>query len=116
MEKLLPLCDYITIHVPFMENTLGMLDEDSFSIMKDGVVLLNFSRDKIVKDDDVLKAVREGKVSNYVTDFPTDRFINEENVICIPHLGASTKESEENCAKMEVDEIMDYLENGNITH
>ncbi|MDR1571904.1 MAG: 3-phosphoglycerate dehydrogenase [Clostridiales Family XIII bacterium] len=116
LDDVLPKCDYITIHVPFMENTLGMFNEKSFSTMKDGVVLLNFSRDMIVRDADVLRAVKDGKVRNYVTDFPTEQLINVENVICIPHLGASTRESEENCAVMAVDEIMDYLENGNITH
>jgi D-3-phosphoglycerate dehydrogenase len=116
LDLVLPCCDYISIHVPFLENTLGMFNEKNFSIMKKGVVLLNFSRDKIVQDTDVLRAVREGKIRTYVTDFPTECLINAENVICIPHLGASTKESEENCAIMAVDSLTDYLENGNITH
>ncbi|MDR0424557.1 MAG: 3-phosphoglycerate dehydrogenase [Clostridiales Family XIII bacterium] len=116
LEDVLPFCDYITIHVPFMEDTLGLFDEKSFAAMKQGVVLLNFSRDKIVKDTDVLRAIGQGKIRKYVTDFPTDQFVNVDNVICIPHLGASTKESEENCAVMAVDELMDYLENGNISH
>jgi D-3-phosphoglycerate dehydrogenase len=116
LDEILPRCDYITIHVPFMENTLGMFDEKNFSIMKNGVVLLNFSRDQIVKDADVIQAVTAGKIRSYVTDFPTEQLIHLDNVVCIPHLGASTRESEENCAVMAVDEIMDYLENGNITH
>ena len=116
LDALLPRCDYITIHVPFMDDTKGLLNENRFSMMKDGVVILNFSRDKIVKDTDVLNAIHSEKVRTYVTDFPTDQLINQENVVCIPHLGASTKESEDNCAIMAVDEIMDYLENGNITN
>ena len=116
LDALLPVCDYLTIHVPFMDDTKGMLNEKRFSMMKDGVVILNFSRDKIVKDTDVLRAIQNEKVRTYVTDFPTDQFINQERVICIPHLGASTKESEDKCSTMAVDEIMDYLENGNITN
>ncbi|MDR1135472.1 MAG: 3-phosphoglycerate dehydrogenase [Clostridiales Family XIII bacterium] len=116
LDAVLPLCDYITIHVPFMEDTLGLFNEKSFAAMKNDVVLLNFSRDKIVKDTDVLRAISQGKIRKYVTDFPTDQFVNADKVICIPHLGASTKESEENCAIMAVDEMMDYLENGNISH
>ncbi|MDR2295232.1 MAG: 3-phosphoglycerate dehydrogenase [Clostridiales Family XIII bacterium] len=108
--------DYITIHVPFMEDTTGMFDERSFASMKPGVVLLNFSRDKIVKDADVIRAVGAGRIRTYVTDFPTERFVGVENVVAIPHLGASTKESEDNCAIMAVDEITDYIENGNISH
>jgi D-3-phosphoglycerate dehydrogenase len=116
IDDVLKQSDYITIHVPFMENTTGMFNEKSFNAMKTGVVLLNFSRDKIVKDEEVLKAIGAGKIRTYVTDFPTERFIGVENVVAIPHLGASTKESEENCAIMAVDEITDYLENGNISH
>jgi D-3-phosphoglycerate dehydrogenase len=116
LDNLLPECDYITIHVPFMENTMGMLNERSFQLMKNHVVLLNFSRDMIVKDADVIKAVKQGKILRYVTDFPTDDLIGVENVMSIPHLGASTRESEENCARMAVNQIMDYLENGNITN
>ncbi|MDR1247127.1 MAG: phosphoglycerate dehydrogenase [Clostridiales Family XIII bacterium] len=116
IDDVLKRSDYITMHVPFMENTTGMFDEKSFNAMKTGVVLLNFSRDKIVKDEDVLNAIGAGKIRTYVTDFPTERFIGVENVVAIPHLGASTKESEDNCAIMAVDEITDYLENGNISH
>ncbi|MDR3295079.1 MAG: 3-phosphoglycerate dehydrogenase [Clostridiales Family XIII bacterium] len=116
LDEVLGRADYITIHVPFMDQTLGMFNEKSFSAMKKDVVLLNFSRDQIVKDVDVIRAVKEGRIRKYVTDFPTDQFVGIENVICFPHLGASTKESEENCAVMAVDELMDYLENGNITH
>jgi D-3-phosphoglycerate dehydrogenase len=116
IDDVLKQSDYITIHVPFMEDTTGMFDEKSFAAMKPGVVLLNFSRDKIVKDADVIRAVGAGRVRTYVTDFPTERFVGVENVVAIPHLGASTKESEDNCAIMAVDEITDYIENGNISH
>ena len=116
LDFVLPKCDYITIHVPFMENTKDLINEQRFSIMKDGVCLLNFSRDQIVSEKDVLKALETGKVRKYVTDFPSENILCVDNVTCIPHLGASTRESEENCARMAVDQMMDYLENGNITN
>ena len=116
LDQVLPKCDYITIHVPFIENTKEMINEKRFSIMKDGVCLLNFSRDMIVNEDDLLKALGAGKVRKYVTDFPSEKILGNDKVICIPHLGASTKESEDNCARMAVDQLMDYLENGNITN
>jgi len=116
LDQVLPKCDYITIHVPFMENTKEMINEKRFSMMKDGVCLLNFSRDQIVSETDVLKALDSGKVRKYVTDFPSEKILCNDKVICIPHLGASTKESEDNCARMAVDQLMDYLENGNITN
>ena len=116
LDTLLPQCDYITIHVPFMENTKELINEKRFSLMKDGVCLLNFSRDQIVSEADVIKALNEGKVRTYVTDFPSENFLCIDNAICIPHLGASTEESEENCAVMAVDQLMDHLENGNITN
>lgn len=114
LDALLPQCDYITIHVPFMENTKEMINEQRFSLMKEDVCLLNFSRDQIVKEDDVLEAIEKGIIRTYVTDFPNERFIGRKQIICIPHLGASTQESEENCAVMAVEEMMDFLENGNI--
>lgn len=116
LDTILPKCDYITIHVPFMENTKELINEKRFNLMKDDVCLLNFSRDQIVCESDVLKALESGKVRKYVTDFPSESILNVENVICIPHLGASTNESEDNCAIMAADQIMDYLENGNITN
>lgn len=116
LDQVLPKCDYITIHVPFMENTKELINEKRFSLMKEGVCLLNFSRDQIVSETDVLKALDSGKVRKYVTDFPSETMLCNEKVICIPHLGASTKESEDNCARMAVDQLMDYLENGNITN
>ncbi len=114
LDYLLPLCDYITIHVPFIENTKEMINKQRFSLMKENVCLLNFSRDQIVKEDDVLTAIGKGIIRCYVTDFPNEKFLGNEKIICIPHLGASTHESEENCAMMAAEEIMDFLENGNI--
>lgn len=107
-------CDYITVHVPLMDGTKGMIGEKALEQMKDGVVVLNFSRDRLVDDDAMEAALKSGKVRKYVTDFPNPKSVHMENVIAIPHLGASTEESEDNCAKMAVEEMMDYLENGNI--
>lgn len=114
LDAMLPHCDYMTIHVPAMKDTENMIDEKSFALMKNRAVLLNFSRDKIVKEDALIEALEDKKLKRYVTDFPTDSLVGVRNVIRIPHLGASTKESEENCAIMAVEEIMDYIVNGNI--
>lgn len=114
LDSLLPLCDYVTIHVPFMENTKEMINKERFKLMKKDVCLLNFSRDQIVKEGDVLGAIDQGIIRTYVTDFPNEKFLDREEIICIPHLGASTRESEDNCAVMAADEMIDYLENGNI--
>ena len=107
-------CDYITVHVPLMDSTKKMINKDTIASMKDGVVLLNFSRDLLVDDDAMAEALESGKVHRYITDFPNPKSVNMKNVIAIPHLGASTEESEDNCAVMAVKEMMDYLENGNI--
>ncbi|MCI8270593.1 MAG: phosphoglycerate dehydrogenase [Lachnospiraceae bacterium] len=107
-------CDFITVHVPLLDGTRGMINQENIAMMKDGVVILNFARDLLVNDDDMAAALSSGKVKKYVTDFPNPKAVNMQNVIVIPHLGASTEESEDNCAKMAVMEIMDYLENGNI--
>ena len=107
-------CDYITLHVPAVDSTKGMINKAAFEQMKDGVVILNFARDILVNEDDMAEALKSGKVKKYVTDFANPKSVNLENTIVIPHLGASTEESEDNCAKMAVHEIMDYLENGNI--
>ena len=107
-------CDYITLHVPALDSTKGMINREAFAQMKDGVVILNFARDVLVNDDDMAEALKSGKVKRYVTDFPNPKSANMENTIVIPHLGASTEESEDNCARMAVEELMDYLENGNI--
>ena len=109
-------CDYITIHVPALEDTKGMINKNAISLMKEGVVILNFARDVLVNDEDIKAALASGKVAKYVTDFPNPAIAGTENVIALPHLGASTEESEDNCAKMAVAEIRDFLENGNITH
>ncbi|HIT65495.1 MAG TPA: phosphoglycerate dehydrogenase [Candidatus Ventrimonas merdavium] len=114
LDTLFSECDYITVHVPAMNETKGMINKEAFAKMKDGVVILNFARDVLVNDDDMAEALKSGKVKRYVTDFPNPKSANMENAIVIPHLGASTEESEDNCAKMAVEEIMDYLENGNI--
>lgn len=113
-EEIFRQCDYITVHVPLMDATKGMINKDSLAMMKDGVIILNYARDLLVNDDDMAQALESGKVAKYVTDFPNSKTANMEGVIAFPHLGASTEESEDNCAKMAVMEIMDYLENGNI--
>lgn len=107
-------CDYITVHVPLMDSTKYTINKNTLSRMKDGVVILNYARDLLVNDDDMAEALASGKVKRYVTDFPNAKSANMPNVIATPHLGASTEESEDNCAKMAVIEMMDYLENGNI--
>ena len=107
-------CDYITIHVPLMDSTRKMIGAESIDMMKDGVVLLNFARDLLVDEDAVVSALKTGKVKRYVTDFPNPVTAGAKGTIVIPHLGASTAESEDNCAKMAVEEVMEYLENGNI--
>lgn len=107
-------CDYITVHVPLLDETKHMINTETISKMKDGVVILNFARDLLVNEDDMGKALASGKVARYVTDFPNAKTANMEGVIAIPHLGASTEESEDNCAVMAVKQIMDYIENGNI--
>lgn len=107
-------CDYITVHVPAMDSTKDMIDKDAISLMKDGVVVLNFARDTLVDEEAMIDALVSGKVKHYVTDFPTQVIAGVKGAIVIPHLGASTEESEDNCAKMAVREIRDYLENGNI--
>ncbi len=114
LMEMLPLCDYVTIHVPAMDSTKGMFNKELFACMKEHAVLLNFSRDKLVNDVDLLIALETGKLATYVTDFPNDNLVGRENVVLIPHLGASTAEAEDNCASMAVEQIMDYFENGNI--
>ena len=114
LKEMLPACDYVTIHVPANDATKGMFNKELFAAMKDGAVLLNFSRDKLVKDVDLLVAIETGKISQYVTDFPNDNLVDCKGVVLLPHLGASTEEAEDNCAVMAVKEIRDYFENGNI--
>lgn len=108
--------DYITLHVPFNKNTAGMINGEALAKMKDGVRILNFARGGLVNDEDMIAALEAGKVSRYVTDFPTNALAKTRNVVCTPHLGASTPESEDNCAVMAAQELRDYLENGNIAN
>ena len=116
LDDLLRECDYITIHVPAMEGTVGMIDEHACSLMKDGAVFLNFSRDTLVNDDAMAAALASGKLGAYVTDFANPVVMKMERAIVLPHLGASTAEAEDNCAIMAVRQTMDYLENGNIVN
>lgn len=109
-------CDFITVHVPLMDATRGMIDEDAISKMKEGVVILNFARDPLADEEEVLAGIASGKIKKYVTDFANPTVAGKDGVILTPHLGASTEESEDNCAMMAVREIRDYLENGNIVH
>ena len=114
VEDIYRECDYITVHVPALDSTKGMINKDAFALMKDGVKILNFARDILVNDDDMMEALASGKVAKYVTDFPNAKIAGVDNVITLPHHGASTEESEDNCAIMAVKQIMDYVENGNI--
>ncbi|HHV10057.1 MAG TPA: phosphoglycerate dehydrogenase [Clostridiales bacterium] len=119
-EEIYKECDYITVHTPLIEdtdpsvNTKEMINEETLAQMKPGVVILNFARDLLVNDADIEVALKEGKVAKYVTDFPNESTAKMEGVIAIPHLGASTEESEDNCAVMAVKQLKDYMENGNI--
>ena len=113
-EEVYANCDIITLHVPLLDSTKHMINAETIAMMKDGVVILNFARDLLVDDDAMEAALKSGKVKRYITDFPNDRTAGMEGVVAIPHLGASTEESEDNCAKMAVRQMMNYLENGNI--
>ncbi len=107
-------CDYITVHVPLLDSTKGMINKEAIAKMKEGVVLLNFARDLLANEADVLEGLESGKIAHYVSDFPNPTTAGKKGCIVIPHLGASTEESEDNCAVMAVEEMMDYLANGNI--
>ncbi len=113
-------CDYITVHTPLIEdtdlsvNTKEMINSDTIAKMKDGVIILNFARDLLVNDSDIEIALKDGKIAKYITDFPNEKTAKMEGVIAIPHLGASTEESEDNCAVMAVKQVKDFMENGNI--
>ncbi|MDE6567508.1 MAG: phosphoglycerate dehydrogenase [Lachnospiraceae bacterium] len=113
-DEIYEMCDYITVHVPYLPDTEGMINAEAFNKMKDGVVILNYARDLLVNDTDMKAALESGKVRRYVTDFPNPAVLQMPNVIATPHLGASTAESEDNCAVMAVDEIREFMENGNI--
>lgn len=114
LDDMLPLCDYLTVHVHANEETNGMINEEVIGKMKDNSVLLNFARNSIVDVSAVASALKSGKLCRYVTDFPTEEVSKLPNVIMTPHLGASTDDAEDNCAEMAVEEMMDYIENGNI--
>ena len=114
LDEILTTCDYITIHVPLLDSTRQMINAEAFSKMKDGVVFLNFARDLLVDEEALINALESGKVKKYVTDFANPIVAGREGILVTPHLGASTEESEENCAVMAVKEIRDFLENGNI--
>lgn len=116
VEDIYESCDIITIHVPLLDSTREMIDKEAISKMKDGVIILNFARDLLVNEKDVLEGIESGKVRRYVSDFPNPTTAGKEGCIVIPHLGASTEESEDNCAKMAVKEMMNYLKNGNINN
>ncbi|MBQ6231057.1 MAG: phosphoglycerate dehydrogenase [Eubacterium sp.] len=109
-------CDFITVHVPLLESTKGMINADAISRMKDGVVVLNFARDILIDEKALLEAIDEGHVKKYVTDFANPTVAGHKGVVCTPHLGASTEESEDNCAVMAVKEIRDFIENGNVVN
>lgn len=113
-DEVFAACDYLTLHVPYNKDTAGMINAETIGRMKDGVRVLNYARGELVNDDDMLAAIESGKVSCYCTDFPNAKTVNAKGVIATPHLGASTPESEDNCAIMAADELIEYLETGNI--
>lgn len=114
LGEVLEQADFVTIHVPVTDSTKGMIDSRRFGQMKDGAVLLNYARDTLINEDALLEALENGKISYYLTDFPNSTLIGHEHVIATPHLGASTEEAEDNCAKMAAESLMEYLEKGNI--
>lgn len=116
IKEIFEQCDYITIHVPLNDETKNTINAETIAQMKDGVRILNFARGGLVNSSDILAALESGKVAKYITDFPDADMINKEGVIAIPHLGASTPESEDNCAVMAANELIDFLENGNIVN
>ena len=116
INEIFEKCDYITVHVPLTDDTKGLINKDTIAKMKDGVRILNFARGELVNTDDIKAALEAGKVAAYVTDFPSDDIIGVDGVIAVPHLGASTPESEDNCASMAARELIDYIENGNIVN
>ena len=116
LDELLEKSDYITIHVPLMDATKGMINKDVLARCKDGVIIINAARDALINDDDMKIALENGKVRRYVTDFPNAKSANTNGVVAISHLGASTEEAEDNCAAMAANQVVDYLENGNIVN
>jgi D-3-phosphoglycerate dehydrogenase len=116
LNDMLPLCDYLTIHVPYLPTTRDTINAQTLALCKDGVKILNYARGELVNNEAILEALETGKVSAYMTDFPNEALLGKAGVICTPHLGASTPEAEDNCAVMAAQEISDYLKNGNIAH
>ena len=116
LNDMLPLCDYITIHVPYLPTTKDTINAQTLALCKDGVKILNYARGELVNTAALLEAMDTGKVSGYMTDFPSEAILGKPGIVCTPHLGASTPEAEDNCAVMAAQEISDYLKNGNITH
>lgn len=114
IDEIFSECDYISLHVPLNKDTENIINKDTILKMKDGVRVINFARGQLVNSEDVVSAAKSGKISCYVTDFPTEEMLNVENIISMPHLGASTPEAEDNCAIMACDELGNYIENGNI--
>ena len=114
VDEIYEKCDFITIHVPLLDSTKGMINQEAIAKMKDGVIILNLARDLLANEADVLEALKSGKIRKYVTDFPNPTTAGQPGCIVMPHIGASTEESEDNCAVMAIKEMMDYLENGNI--
>ena len=115
-DELYAVADYITVHTPLNADTKGMFNAQTFAKLKDGAVLINNSRGELVEESAVIEALESGKLARYITDFPTDALIGVKNAICVPHLGASTPEAEDNCAVMAANQLMDYIENGNIVN
>ena len=113
-EEVFSQCDIITLHTPLIDSTRKMVNAQTIAMMKDGVILLNFARDALVDDEALEEALKSGKIKRYITDFPNDKTAGMAGVVAIPHLGASTEEAEDNCAKMAVKQVINYLENGNI--
>ena len=116
INEIFAKADYITLHLPLNDKTKYTINADTIALMKDGARIINFSRNELVNNEALLKAIADGKIAKYITDFPSADLIGVDNIVCIPHLGASTPESEDNCAVMAAQEIKDYLENGNITN
>jgi D-3-phosphoglycerate dehydrogenase len=114
INEMVKVCDYVSIHVPSLPATKGMINKDLIANMKDGAIILNYARPDLVVEDDIIAALESGKIRKYMTDLADENLINKPGIVATPHLGASTKEAEENCASMAVDELMDYIENGNI--
>jgi D-3-phosphoglycerate dehydrogenase len=114
VKEIYELCDFITIHVPALPSTKNMINKDAIDMMKDGVILINMARDSLVDEKEVIRAIEAGKIRRYVSDFPNSTVAGRRGCITIPHLGASTEEAEDNCAVMAVEQMQDYLDNGNI--